>query len=412
MPTIEAQVVVVGGGIAGLWTLRELLGAGVDAVLVSRGPLGGGQTIGSQGIVHGGIKYALGGKAQRASQSLAETVGSWRAALAGRGIVDLRAARVLTDHQYLWTTGGLGARVFGFAASRVLRSGVTVVRAPERPDVFNGAPPGIDVYRVEEVVLDPESLVRALAADVGVRIVQGDQVRACGDGGVVERVTARSDGVEERTLVGAHYVLAAGSGNAALLGSIGSVMGPGAGGEGLMQRRPLHMVMARGAALRPIWGHCLGAGTLPRATITTQPDRGGRVVWYIGGGPAESGVLLDRAEQIEAARREVASCLPWVSLAGVEWATLRIDRAEGRMPDGSRPDEPVVLRPAEASNVVAAWPTKLAFAPLCARRVIRALGFEGRSSVRPAPAPIGGGDAPAEPTVARLPWNEEGLEWS
>jgi glycerol-3-phosphate dehydrogenase len=59
--TAEADVVIFGGGIAGLWILNRLRQAGLSAILFESGALGGGQTHKSQGIIHGGLKYALQG---------------------------------------------------------------------------------------------------------------------------------------------------------------------------------------------------------------------------------------------------------------------------------------------------------------------------------------------------------------
>jgi hypothetical protein len=55
-----------------------------------------------------------------------------------------------------------------------------------------------------------------------------------------------------------------------------------------MQRRPLHMVMAKGPSLKPLYAHCLGGGTKPRITVTTHPAADGQWVWYLGGDIAEA----------------------------------------------------------------------------------------------------------------------------
>ena len=61
MLSFEVDVVILGGGIGGLWLLNRLHGRGYNAVLIETGELGGGQSVNSQGMIHGGIKYALGG---------------------------------------------------------------------------------------------------------------------------------------------------------------------------------------------------------------------------------------------------------------------------------------------------------------------------------------------------------------
>ena len=60
--TLDTDICIIGGGVAGLWLNARLRKAGYHTVLIERGALGGGQSVKSQGIIHGGIKYALGGK--------------------------------------------------------------------------------------------------------------------------------------------------------------------------------------------------------------------------------------------------------------------------------------------------------------------------------------------------------------
>ena len=59
---MHADVVIVGGGIAGLWILSALRAEGYQTILLEKDALGAGQTLASQGIIHGGTKYALTGK--------------------------------------------------------------------------------------------------------------------------------------------------------------------------------------------------------------------------------------------------------------------------------------------------------------------------------------------------------------
>ena len=55
------DVVIFGGGVAGLWLLDELVRRGRDALLLESSRLGTGQSIAAQGIIHGGLKYSLAG---------------------------------------------------------------------------------------------------------------------------------------------------------------------------------------------------------------------------------------------------------------------------------------------------------------------------------------------------------------
>jgi hypothetical protein len=107
-----------------------------------------------------------------------------------------------------------------------------------------------------------------------------------------------------------------------------------------MQRRPLHMIIAKGPSLKPLYAHCLGGGTKPRITVTTHPAADGQWVWYLGGDIAEAdGVAREPAEQIATAQKELAQLLPWIDLSTVQWATLRGSRrtaAIGPDPPGQR----------------------------------------------------------------------------
>ncbi len=64
---LQQDIVILGGGIAGLWLLHRLRAAGYAAVLLEKSTLGDGQTIVSQGMIHGGMKYALAGALTGAS---------------------------------------------------------------------------------------------------------------------------------------------------------------------------------------------------------------------------------------------------------------------------------------------------------------------------------------------------------
>ncbi|MEZ5430716.1 MAG: FAD-dependent oxidoreductase [Verrucomicrobiales bacterium] len=56
----QRDVIVFGGGVAGLWILNALAAKGYDALLMTDRELGAGQTLAAQGVIHGGLKYALG----------------------------------------------------------------------------------------------------------------------------------------------------------------------------------------------------------------------------------------------------------------------------------------------------------------------------------------------------------------
>jgi glycine/D-amino acid oxidase-like deaminating enzyme len=387
LKTTSLDIVIFGAGIAGLWTLARLRQAGYRVALFERDAIGGVQSIASQGIIHGGTKYALTGKLTGSAMAIGEMPGIWRAALAGDGELDLRDVRVLSPHQYLWTTGSLASGMAGFFAGKVMQSRMQPLDRSAFPPPFDAEGFHGQVYQLDEPVIDPASLARVLAAQLGdacfrlagpPRLQRDDDRWSIGLGDAA-RVSART------------LVFTAGSGNAGLLAAAGRT-------APAMQRRPLHMLMVRGG-LPPLYAHCLGPSANPRLTVTSACGDDGGMVWYLGGQVAEEGVARGVEEQIEAGRRELARLLPWVTFGRLEWSTLRIDRAEPAMPGGRRPDDAFV----EARDaVITCWPTKLAFAPRVARLVAEAVA---RSGLRPGGAEPVHLDLPAPP-LARLPWDQ------
>lgn len=394
---IPVDVAIFGGGVAGLWLLNRLRDLGYQAVLLEREALGAGQTRYAQGIIHGGTKYALTGKLTGSSEAIAAMPPIWRACLAGEGDIDLRQVKLLSTHQYLWSTESVGSRLAGFFASKLMRSRTQTVEGEARPEVLRHAAFKGQVYRLDEPVLDTASLVQALAAahqQAILRLPNQARLTSSGDGQGWQ--ITLDDANRSLSLKAKRIVLCAGKGNAALLQQLGL-------STPVMQTRPLNMVMLRGSRQRPLPGtlhaHCLGASANPRITITSHQDGEGRTVWYLGGQIAEQGVGRSDAEQIAAARVELGDLLPWLPLEDVEWACLPIDRAEPRMPDGSRPDNAFV---AEQDGVITTWPTKLALAPRLAAQVIETIHAAGMEP--------GGQDELPEwphPGLARLPWQEE-----
>ncbi|MDJ0739528.1 MAG: FAD-dependent oxidoreductase [Gammaproteobacteria bacterium] len=388
----DLDIAIFGAGIAGLWTLARLQQAGYRVALFERDALGGIQSIASQGIIHGGTKYALTGRLTGSAMAIGEMPGIWRAALAGDGEIDLRDVRILSPHQYLWTTGSLSSGMAGFFAGKVMHSRMQPLERGAYPPPFDDPAFRGQVYRLDEPVLDPRSLIQVL----GERCA-GSCHRVAG----IPDFARDDDGWRCALPAGPvvrarHVVLAAGRGNAQLLAALGH-------DTPRMQTRPLHMLMLRGA-LPMLHAHCLGASANPRLTVTSYPLEHGQVVWYLGGQVAEEGSGRDRDAQIRAGRDELAALLPWLRNDDAQWATLEIDRAEIATPGGRRPDDAYV---GSRDGVITCWPTKLAFAPRVARLVGDAIAADG---VAPA-----GRDGPAidlpPPPLASLPWDGE-LAWS
>src|SRR5690606_18518099 len=344
---LYTDICILGGGIAGLWLNARLRQQGYSTLLVEPHALGGGQSSKSQGIIHGGTKYALHGKLTTAAEAIAGMPDRWRACLAGSGELDLRDVRVLSAHHYLWSPGNLISNLAGFLAGKALRGRVDSVKGSELPAVFANPAFKGKVYRLSELVLDVPDVVRKLAELGGDSLISGP-VRIAGGS---EGVTAVQVG--DQPIIARRYVLTAGEGNEALLQGAGIL-------QPAMQRRPLQMVLVKGPNLPALYAHCLGSSPKPRITVTTHPCSDGQWCWYLGGDLAEQGTDMPADQLIQRARQELQELLPWVDLRDCEWATLPVTRAEPAQSGLVRPDNAYLQA---VGNALICWPTKLALAP-------------------------------------------------
>ena len=396
---MDKDVVIFGGGAAGLWLLDELTRRGVDAVLLEANALGTGQTVAAQGIIHGGLKYTLQGLLTKSAASIREMPSVWRDCLDGRSEPDLSGVRRRSNECFLWRTDSLTSRLGMLGAQFGLRVAPQTVADDDRPELLRGCPG--TVARLPEQVISTVSLIEVLAARHRERMLQVDpqQVefvcRAAGDVSLIRLSRDRGQTLELRPR---QVVFTAGAGNSALRRSVLL-------NQEAMQRRPLHMVMLRGS-LPAFQGHCVD-GAKTRVTITSDTDSAGRTVWQVGGQIAEEGVVWDDLTLLANARKELVSVLPGIDLSSVEWSTYRVDRAEAIMPGGKRPETVQIRR---EGNCLTAWPTKLALVPQLVAEIANEL-VEHVFNVLTANRPIENlpHDWP-RPSVALPPW-ENAERW-
>lgn len=395
------DALILGGGIAGLWILDELKRRGRSCLLIERDALGAGQTIWSQGIIHGGLKYTLAGLMSASAEAIREMPGVWRECLAGRREPDLSASPPRADHCHLWQTGSLASRLGMIGARFGLRVAPVVLAPDERPPALRGCP-GL-VARLDEQVIDPAGVLRALFERNRERILRGELVSAeagaepaSGRAPDVVRATialACNGQPRSLTVAARRIILAAGNGNADLRSRLG--LDPGR-----MQVRPLRMVLARGERLPVLNGHCVDGGTT-RVTITTARDPAGRAVWQVGGEAAERGWAMNPDDLLAFARDELLAVLPGVDLAGCEFAWYDAPRAEAANA-GRRPDDASII---EEGPILTCWPTKLALAPSLAARIADRVG-----TTPSRPTGAGEFDGFDRPAVAEAPW-QGAVEW-
>lgn len=387
--TARVDIILLGAGIAGLWTAASLARQGYSVALIESRAIGGIQTVASQGIIHGGTKYALRGRLNESAMAIGEMPAIWRACLAGNGPMDLGRVRILAQHQYLWSTENLVSQLAGFFASKAMRSRMQPISASSRPVPFDISGFHGRLYQLDEPVLDVPSLVRVLAEQLSGRIflVPPEQLHLDPDSPTTLKCSTKT---EQINLQSQRIVLTAGAGNRVLLEQLGH-------NQPAMQLRPLHMLVLRGK-LPPLFAHCLGAQASPRLTITSYPVSDQEQVWYVGGQLAEDGIGLSAAQQVESAKRELRATMPWVDFSHVSWHSFLIERAEYQVEQGRRPDSCYLH---SADGVITAWPTKLAFAPRLAEEISGLLRSEG---VKPEFSQPELTDQFSGPPMAQPPW--------
>lgn len=385
---MRLDVLVFGGGAAGLWCLDRLRRAGYHAILLESHALGSGQTIQAQGIIHGGGKYALRGvrdfEAVRATSLMPER---WRRSITGELEPHLSATRILSECCHLWLPRGSAVARFQSLGimSLVAKAGLLATH-PERvskvewPDVLRDS--ALAVYALAEPVIATGSFLAALAA-------QHRSFIFSYQGGSAQFAAAGVQ-VGDALLQPRAVVLAAGAGNGDLLTGAGM-------NADLMQRRPLGMVLLRGN-LPPLFGHCIVGGKTGLTITTPAPG-----LWQIGGEIAER---LAHEKNPATARQlalgEIRRWLPGLELKRAEIAIYYAVRAEARTAAIRRPSG--VHAGQVAPGMIVAWPTKLSMAPVLADEVFELVQLDLK-------APGGYDETPSwpAPSVARYPW--EDTEW-
>ncbi len=362
---LEVDIVIFGGGCAGLWLLDDLRRRGARVVLLEAAQLGGAQTTASQGILHGGVKYVLSGLRSASATSIRDMPARWRASLAGESEPDLSPTRLRSRHCYLWRSDSWQSWAGLLGARAMLEVKPIPLPPSEIPDVLAKCPG--QVFRLDEEVIDTVSFSQVLAARNQGMILQIDAQSGLdfeldADGNLRALTLRDPRTARDLTLRPSYVVLAAGAGNEQLRQRLRLP-------SSATQTRPLHMVLLRGD-LPILNGHCVD-GAKTRVTITSDVDALQRSVWQVGGQIAEDGVKLEQLELMRHARRELSAVLPGWQPRSVEWSTYRIDRAERRTADGSRPDDVQLL---QERNVFTIWPTKLVLAPRMSERVQEELG--------------------------------------
>jgi glycine/D-amino acid oxidase-like deaminating enzyme len=344
------DIIILGGGIAGLFAANRLRQAGYNVILIEKDKLGGGQTLASQGMIHGGQKYALQGKVTAQAANISTMPERWDACFAGRGDVDLSQVKFLSETQVMFPAQksrwfSFVSRLAVFAAAKAVNGKTRKLRRALAPAVPHGP-----VYEMQEKVLDTKSLVSALARNLEGRIFTGEAT-----------VSQKGEVVIGSNRFQAQIVIyTAGSGNEKALHQL-DTHGQRA------QLRPLRQIMVRPLP-NPLYGHGIVGKPKPRVTITSHPDNAGGYIWYLGGNVAEESAKLSETEALAFAKKEMQEIFPAIDWDNKEWASWYGERAEAFSPDNHLPAGPHLHA---CGKTLFAWPTKMTFAPALADSIIR-----------------------------------------
>lgn len=358
--------IIVGGGISGLWLAAELKARDIPCCVIEKNALGQGQTLASQGMIHGGTKYALGGQLSKAANEIGAMPARWRQALNGEGRVDLRSVQLEREDQLLWSVESVAANLMGFFASKAMRSRMERID-PQTEAAFDY--PGFKghLYRLSEPVLRLDTLIEAFAELLDGQLfhaeVTGFLTR---DGSVVGVETSAGQ-------MRGDVIMTAGEGTEPLLSTL-------SGQRPQMQLRPLAMSVCKLARPIPrVFGHQLGRGSKPKLSVSTHEFAGTQYL-YLGGQLAEEGVHLDDDKLRHRAVCAVSEALRWLEPVIETTRIFRINRAEPSTNEGNRPDTAFVTK---CNNLIVTWPAKLALAPALADQILPMLEMNPVSSSQP-----------------------------
>lgn len=349
---MKIDAVIIGGGMAGLWTLATLRARGYGAVLLEIGALGGMQTLASQGIIHSDSRYRLISPPDESKASISITPGRWQEALRGHGDLNLRDAQILCAQQYLWTNHNFTSKISGYLVSRRLGDQLEKCSVEAYPPFLPGQFRG-NCYTLNAIVLDMPSVLHTVAKQYAPWILtdcfwkeNGRYINVL-SGGAMHRFQPR------------RVIYTAGRANSELTGNS-------------QRYQPLHMAALRVPRNAPdIFGHHLDGNGRLAITITTHREKNYKI-YYLGGQPAEAGVYLGAPEHIANLRSTLLKALPWINQDWLEdeaFYPFSAERISGHN-DEEDAYEPVIVQ--RGRNLIA-WPGKLTFAPLLAERLVALL---------------------------------------
>lgn len=357
----HSQILIIGGGVAGLWLLNELTRLGYGTILLEKNRLGEKQSMHSQGIIHGGLKYSLKGFLSQSTDPLLGMPERWKQHLQGKRSPNLSDVEVYSTYQLLFSLQKISSKITSFFASKAVKSVIAKAEPTQLPDLLSHSGFKGNVYRLEEPVLNPQSLIKSLANNLQHLIKLG------ATNILFEDKKVRGVKINDQIHTADLYIFTAGSGNSEVFANVLE--------KEIGQDRPLHMVYGKGFD-EPIYAHCMDHGST-RVTITSHSiPSTNKYLWYFGGAVAESGVQRNKEAQINYLKNELKTLFPWLDLGSISWGSFLIDRGEMKTITGLKPDDVCIKK---IENSLIAWPTKLALTPKLVDQLISMIGFSAHA---------------------------------
>ncbi|MEN9612629.1 MAG: hypothetical protein RLZZ628_3443 [Bacteroidota bacterium] len=356
----KMDVVLLGGGIAGLWLLNRLKKEGYSVILLENEAIGGIQTIHSQGVIHSGFKYQ---NHPEIVAKLKEMRQEWTEGLQGRGGVDISKTKVSAKHQYYWTQN---ASVNADFYEHLVGDDFKKLSKKDFPSLLKYSDYTGQVFEAAEMILDMPSLIQNLYDNYANFIFKiNAKTHFCFDekGAVQSVVLENGDKIDAQ-----FFILTAGSGNECFVNDL-KVNSLCFKPLQQMQRRPLHQVLIYKQGLPDFHGVCVSPvnNAFTPVIITTHYTENRQKIWYLGGDIATKGVERSEMAQIDFAKTEMKRLLPNINWSDAHWATYCVDRAEPLQASVALPTDGCVD---VCKNVMQVFPVKFALMPDVANKVL------------------------------------------
>jgi hypothetical protein len=350
----KADIVIFGGGIAGLWLLALLRSYDYNAFLLESDAFGAGQSIASQGILHRGYKYLTDANFNRQIvRATFETFSYWRDAFwSSRARVPLPTELIASERVYYLSHDEKIIDLLKIAERELNITRPTQIQRDHWPSIFASCDSSSELFAAEEIVIDVPKLLGTLSARNSNWIYKLDGSQDVTFAGNEIRIG------EEIALDARCVVFCAGKNNEQFLSKLDVKIE--------MQDRPLSMVIA-GPVENELYAHFSSRGLSPDFTITTHLDREGTRFWYIGGELAEKPESNLSTRSVDLAKAKLRQYLPddYNRIKG--WKLHYVHRAEPAQIGGGLPSSYFIHR---HGHFLFAWPSKLCLAPAMCRELL------------------------------------------